>query len=50
MKRAYTTEDLMDAIEETINSMTPQEKAKLRISLRAAYNLPPQPELDAYAN
>lgn len=50
MKRYYTTEDLMAAIEETIEQMSPQEKAKLRIELRAAYNLPPQPEPDAYVN
>lgn len=49
-KRCYTTEDLMLAVEETIASMSEQEKARLRIQLREAFNMPPVPEPDAYLN
>jgi hypothetical protein len=49
-RRYCTTEDLMLALEETIEQMSAQEKARLRIELRAAYNLPPRPEPDAYVN
>ena len=45
-----TGEDIFVALEESLAAMSPMEKAKLRIELRAAYNLPPQPEPDAYVN
>jgi hypothetical protein len=38
------------ALEESLAAMSPMEKAKLRIELRAAYNLSPPSQPVAYVN
>jgi hypothetical protein len=46
MTNLLTETQLVQAAIETIEKMTPAEKAQLRIEMRKAFNLPPRPEPD----
>jgi Zn finger protein HypA/HybF involved in hydrogenase expression len=50
MTNLLTETQLVQAAIETIEKMSPMEKAKLRIEMRKAFNLPAQPEPDARIN
>jgi FKBP-type peptidyl-prolyl cis-trans isomerase 2 len=48
--KPLTTEDLMLALEETIEQMSAKEKAQVRVQLREAFGLPAVPEPDFWVN
>lgn len=48
--KLITLSQLCAKVSESLEKMSPKEKAELRVKMRAYYNLPPQSEKDLWEN